>query len=256
MKIIVFVKQVLDPEAKITLGDYGSLVLEERFNLNYLDEFAVEEALRIKERTQDTNVLVATLGPKKATEALRTCIALGVDRALLLETQKYEMLDPSFVARVLAKFAEGEGFDLILCGERAMDDENGVVGSLLAAYLGIPFFGSVTKLDFEGEGKVVAECELDGTSFVYEAKLPVVVSVRKGINEPRVPAVTGVMKAMKAQIPTLSVEGFSEGYTPRTQVVNYELPQKRGKVKIVEGSTPEEKVKGLIRLLREEAKVL
>lgn len=256
MKVIVLVKQVLDPEAKISLGEGGSVVFEERFNLNYLDEFAVEEALRIKEASEGVSVTAVTLGPKKAIEALRTCIAMGVERAFLLEVQKYEMLDPSLVAKVLSKFAQNEGFDLILCGERAMDDENGVVGSLVAANLGVPFLGSVTKITLADGSRIVAECEMDGTSSVYETMLPAVVSVRKGINEPRVPAVTGVMKAMRASIPTIDASSLLEGYASKVHVVSYELPKRRGKVKIVEGKTPEEKVKNLIQLLREEAKVL
>ncbi len=256
MKILTFVKQILDSEAKISLKeDKRSLNFEERFSLNFFDEFAIEEAVRIKEKISNCEVVAISLGSKKAQEVLRTAIAMGADKAVLIETERYEILDPSYTAKVLSAFAQREGFHMIICGERAMDDENGVTGALVGGYLKIPYVGSVVRLEIEGEGKAVAESEINGSFCLYEVTLPAVFSVRKGINEPRVPSVTGVMKAMKMKIPVLEVSSLSPP-TSKTQIESYDFPEKRPQVKIIEGATPEEKVKKLITLLREEAKVI
>lgn len=256
MKILVFIKQILDPEAKINLkADKSSLEFEERFNLNFFDEFAIEEALRIKERVSQSEVVAISFGSKKAIEALRTAIAMGADRAILIEAEKYQIFDPLFSAKVLSESARREGFDMIFCGERAMDDENGMTGAIVAEYLKVPYVGSVMEIKLTEEKKAFVKSEIDGAYFLYEVELPAVFSVRKGINEPRVPQVTGVMKAMKAKIPTVSLDSIGP-ISPKTQILSYELPGKRPPVKIVEGSTPQEKVKNLLKLLKEEAKVL
>lgn len=256
MRIIVFVKQILDSEAMISVKeDKKSFQFEERFSLNFFDEFAVEEALRIKEKVKDCEVLAVSLGPKKAQDVLRTSIAMGVDRVALIESERYSILDPTYTAKVLSGFAKKEGFDMILCGERAMDDENGIVGVLLAEYLKVPYVGSVIKMELKDSRGITVNSEMDGGLFVYDVDLPAVFSVRKGINEPRVPNVTGVMKAMRAQIPSYEPSSFGV-FSPKTEIVEYHSPGKRPPVKIIEGKTPEEKVKKLISLLKEEAKVL
>ncbi|MCX7856409.1 MAG: electron transfer flavoprotein subunit beta/FixA family protein [Deltaproteobacteria bacterium] len=258
MKILVFVKQVLDSEAKINIqDDKKSLDFEERFSLNFFDEFAIEEAIRVKEKVKNCEVVAVSLGSRKAQEVLRTSIAMGVDRAVLIETEKYNIWDPYFTAKVLSGFAEKEGFNLIFCGERAMDDENGVVGVLIAENLKIPYVGSVVKIEVMDTNKVVVDSEIDGSFFGYEVELPALFSLRKGINEPRVPAITGVMKAMRAQIAFVDPYSLlSIPLTQKTEIVRFEFPGKRPAVKIIEGQSPEEKVKKLISLLKQEAKVI
>lgn len=256
MKILVLVKQILDSEAKINIReDKKSIEFEERFNLNFFDEFAIEEALRIKEKVNDCEVVSVSFGSKKAQEALRTSIAMGADRAILIEAERYGIFDPSYTAKVLSSFSKNESFDMILCGERAMDDENGVIGALVAEYLKVPYVGSVIKMELSDQKKVIVTSEINGGFFVYEIDLPAVFSLRKGINEPRVPAITGVMKAMKFKIPSFDPASLCS-FSPRTQIVRYDFPGKRPAVKIIEGATPEEKVKKLISLLKEEAKVI
>ncbi|MCS7280315.1 MAG: electron transfer flavoprotein subunit beta/FixA family protein [Desulfobacterota bacterium] len=254
--MLVFVKQILDSEAKLSIKDDGkSIDYEERFSLNFFDEFAIEEAIRIKEKWQSCEIVAVSYGPKKAQEVLRTAIAMGGDRGILIEAQTYGIGDPGYTAKILATFAKNEGFDMILCGERAMDDENGIMGVLVAESLDVPYVGSVVKMEFEDEKTVTVDSEIDGELLSYKVELPAVFSLRKGINEPRVPAITGVMKAMRAQIPSIEPTSLISA-SPRTVILGYEPPPKRPAVKIIEGKTPKEKVTKLVALLKEEAKAL
>jgi electron transfer flavoprotein beta subunit len=258
VNILVFIKQVADTEARIVIaGDKKSLEIENKYAMNFFDEFAVEEALRLKEKISGTEVTVCAYGPHKAIEALRTAIAMGADRAFLLDSTGYTESDPLFIAGALSAFARKEGFDLIFSGRQAIDDENGAIGPMIAEFLNIPHISAVTRVDV-ADGKVVVEHDGEAGKETMEALLPALLTAQKGLNEPRVPLITGVMKAMKASIPvvdlpSLGIEGSS---APAIRVLSYETPPKRPAVKIVEGATGEEKVKNLIRLLKDEARAL
>lgn len=263
MKILVFIKQVADTEARILIkSDKTSLEIENKYNMNFFDEFAVEEAIKIKEKSKETLVAVCTYGPKRAIEALRTAIAMGVDQAFLLDNNSLNGDDPLITAKILAGFAKQGGFDFILCGRQAIDDESSNIGAMVAEFLGIPHVSSIMKLDIIDEKKALVESEIEGGRETIEVQLPALFTVQKGMNEPRVPLITGVMKAMKANIPL--IDPYSLGLTremidtcaAKTNVLYYETPQDRPPVRIIEGNTPEEKVKALITILKEEAKVL
>jgi electron transfer flavoprotein beta subunit len=263
VNILVFIKQVADTEARIIIkGDQKSLEIENKYNINFFDEVAVEEAIRIKERIKDSQVTVCTYGTKKAVEALRTAIAMGADQAFLLDNTNLENHDPLIIAKILSSFAKREGFDLILCGRQAIDDENANIGAITAEFLGIPHVSAILKLEIIDEKKVRVESELEGGREVVEVQLPALLTTQKGLNEPRVPLITGVMKAMKAAIP--SIDPCSLGIAKedintdasRVIVLSYEPPKKRPPVKIIEGETPEEKVKNLMKVLKEEAKAI
>lgn len=263
MNIMVFVKQVADTEARISVkSDKKSLEIENKYNMNFFDEFALEEALRIKSKVKDSQITVCTYGAKKAVEALRTAIAMGADRAFLLDNTGLDTDDPLIVSRILAGFAKQEGFDLILCGRQAIDDENANIGAMTAEFLGIPHVSAIMKFDIIDEKNVKVEAEIESGKATYEAQLPALFTTQKGINEPRVPLITGVMKAMKANIPVVDPSSLSldkemlGAAASRISILNFDTPQGRPAVKIVEGETPEEKVKGLIKILKEEAKVL
>jgi len=260
---MVFVKQVADTEARISVkSDKKSLEIENKYNMNFFDEFALEEALRIKSKVKDSQITVCTYGAKKAVEALRTAIAMGADRAFLLDNTGLDTDDPLIVSRILAGFAKQEGFDLILCGRQAIDDENANIGAMTAEFLGIPHVSAIMKFDIIDEKNVKVEAEIESGKATYEAQLPALFTTQKGINEPRVPLITGVMKAMKANIPVVDPSSLSldkemlGAAASRISILNFDTPQGRPAVKIVEGETPEEKVKGLIKILKEEAKVL
>jgi electron transfer flavoprotein beta subunit len=263
LKILVFIKQVADTEARILIkSDKKSLEIENKYNMNFFDEFAVEEAVSIKEKTGGTWVAVCTYGSKRAIEALRTAIAMGADQAFLLDNTGLDSDDPLITAKILAGFAKQEGFDFILCGRQAIDDESSNIGIMAAEFLGIPHVSSIMKLDILDGNRALAESEIEGGRETIEVQLPALFTTQKGINEPRVPLITGVMKAMKADIPL--IDPCSYGLTremidagaAKTNVLYYDTPQGRPPVKIIEGATPEEKVKGLIKVLKEEAKAL
>ena len=256
MNILVFIKEVADTEAKIVIrDDKHGLEIENKYVMNFFDEFAVEEALRIKEKIKESVVTACTFGPLRAVEVLRTAIAMGADRAFLIDKTGLDD-DPLVAAEVLSAFARKEGFDLILTGRQAMDDENAAIGPMSAELLDIPHVSAAMKLTVIGN-KVLVESEAEGGRETTEVALPALVTAQKGLNEPRVPLITGVMKAMKAVIGT--VKPADLGITPapsRIVVFSYESPPKRPPVKIVEGETGEEKVKNLVRLLKDEARVL
>lgn len=264
MNILVCIKQVADTEARILLkSDKKSLEIENKYNMNFFDEFAVEEAIRIKNKIKDSQITVCTYGTKKAVEALRTAIAMGADRAFLLDNTGLDSDDPLITSKILANFAKQEGFDLMFCGRQAIDDENANIGAMIAELLGIPHVSAVLKFDIIDEKKVRVESEIEGGKETLEVQLPALFTTQKGINEPRVPLITGVMKAMKASITVVdpsTFEGLSKELIDMTaskiSILTYETPKGRPAVKIVDGETPGEKVKSLINILKEEAKVL
>ena len=256
MNIIVFIKQVADSEARIVIsGDHKSIEIENKYVMNFFDEFAVEEALRIKEKLKESVVTVVSYGSPKASEALKTAIAMGADKAFLIDGSAVPHDDPLFKAGMLSAFVKKEGFDLILAGRQAIDDESAAVGPMAAELLNIPHVSAATKLDIL-DGKILVEHDAEGGKETVEVELPALITAQKGLNEPRVPLITGVMRAMKTTVPVIDPETLGIPSEGRVRVLSYESPPKRPPVTIVEGETPGEKVKNLIRLLKEEARVL
>jgi electron transfer flavoprotein beta subunit len=263
VNILVFIKQVADTEARIIIGgDNKTLEIENKYAVNFFDEFAIEEAIKIKEKIKGSTITICTYGPQRATEALRTAIAMGADRAFLIDSANYESDDPLVVAEILAAFAKKEGFDCILCGRQAMDDENANIGAMTAEFLDIPHANRITKLDVLEGGKVRVESEIEGGKRVLDITLPVLLTTQKGLNEPRVPLMTGVMRAMKTEIIKIDPASLDvpketlEKTASKTVVFSYEAPPQRPPVKIVDGETPEEKAKALIKALRDDAKII
>lgn len=263
MNILVFIKQVADTEARIMIkSDNKSLEIENKYNLNFFDEFAVEEAIRLKNKFKESKILVCTYGGKKAIEALRTTIAMGADQAFLIDNTDLDTDDPLITAKVLAGFAKREGFDIILCGRQAIDDENGAIGAMVAEFLNIPHVSAIMKLEPKDEKHMIVERDVEAGRETIEVELPALFTTQKGINEPRVPLITGVMKAMKANIPAADPTTFGLKKeelikeASKIETLFYETPKARPPVKIIDGETPQEKVKKLVRLLKEEAKVL
>ena len=260
MNILVFIKQVADAEATVSISSEKMLDMENKFVINFFDEFAIEEALGIKEAVSGSQVTVCTFGPQRAIEALRTAIAMGADNAVLIDGSAMAYDNPLTISQVLASFALKNGFDVILCGRQAIDDENAIIGTMVAELLKIPHVSRITKLDILGNTRVKVESDIEGGKGLFEVVLPALFTTQKGLNEPRVPLITGVMKAMRTEISVIDPEqlGFSKEVLSGNSdliISSYELPPKRQPVKIIEGASPGEKVKELIRLLREEAKV-
>jgi len=252
LKIAVCIKRVPDSETRVKIAPDGKSLDEAgvKFILNPYDEFAVEEALRRKEQAGSGEVVVFSLGPPAAQETIRAALAMGADRGVLLQVEGIPT-DGLAVARALAAELKDGAFDLILFGKIAIDDCNHQVGPMVAELLGLPCVTSVSHLDIAG-GKGVAEREIEGGIEVCEFPLPAVLTVDKGLNEPRYPALKGIMAAKKKPMdikPAAPAAG-----TVGIEVVALTLPPERKEGKIVgEGvaAIPE-----LVRLLREEAKVL
>jgi|SRR3989339_324457 len=259
MNIVVLVKQIPDPEALVAIGGDGvSLAIEPKFAMNVFDEFAIEEALRIKAR-HTGKVRVIALGSGKAIEVLRTGIAMGADEALLLEDEAFLDGDGYATAFVLSRAIAQEPFDIILCGRQAIDDDRGEVGQMVAQFLGLPHVGGIVKLDVT-DGRAVAEVAVEGGQETVEVPLPALFTAQKGLNEPRVPLITGVMKAMKAQIARLTAAdlGLAPAQAGRSgakvKVVQYSLPKKKPAVQIISGE-PREAAMEAVRILMDVEKV-
>jgi electron transfer flavoprotein beta subunit len=244
MKIAVCIKRVPDSETRVKIGSDGKRLDEAgvKFVLNPYDEFAVEEGLRRGE------VTVVSLGPAAAQETIRTALAMGADRGVLLQTDAAPA-DGFVTAQALAAELKGGGWDLILFGKMAIDDYNQQVGPMVAELLGLPCVTAVAHLDIDGT-RGVAEREIEGGIEVVEFPLPAVLTTDKGLNEPRYPALKGIMAAKKKPLEVKPVQLAAGGI----EVVALTPPPERKEGKIVgEGAAA---VPELVRLLREEAKVL
>ena len=259
MNIVVLAKQVPDPEAIVDIRSDGSgLEIEPKFATNLFDEFALEEALRQREK-HGGKVRVITLGGGKATEVLRTGIAMGADEALLLDDPSFLGGDGFATALALSRAIQKEPFDLVICGRQATDDDCGEVGPMVAQFLKLPHVGGITKLDIS-DGKATAESPVEGNKTVVEVPLPAVFTTTKGLNEARVPLITGVMKAMKVQIPKitpaelgLSQEELGKNAS-KVRIERYLPPKKRTGVHLILGNAKEAAAEA-VRILADEVRV-
>jgi len=250
MKIAVCIKRVPDSETRVKISSDGKSLDEAgvKFVLNPYDEFAVEEALRRKEKAGSGEVVVYSLGPAAAQETIRTALAMGADRGVLLQVDKIPA-DPYETAKLIAAALKPETWNLIFFGRMAIDDYHHQVGPEVAQLLDLPCVTAVSHLDIEGT-KGVAEREIEGGIEVLEFPLPAVVTVDKGLNEPRYPALKGIMAAKKKPLEVKPVEPGAGSL----EIVALTPPPERKEGKIVgEGAAA---VGELVRLLREEAKVL
>lgn len=260
MNIVVLVKQVPDPESIVAVAGNGTkLDIEQKFALNLFDEFAIEEALRIKEK-HTGKVKVITMGGGKAIDALRTGIAMGADEAFLLEDAEFLDGDGYSTAFALSKAISKDPFDIILCGKQAIDHDRGEVGQMVAQFLDLPHVGSILKLDISA-GVAIAECAIEGGKETVEVKLPAVFTTQKGLNEPRVPLITGVMKAMKVQVPRLKPSDIGVSSQEigikgsKVKIEKYLPPKKRPPMQIISGE-PQQAAVEAVRILMEVERVL
>jgi electron transfer flavoprotein beta subunit len=205
VKIVVCIKQVPDTEAEVKWDLQKGILKREDIDAitNPFDEFALEEALLTKEK-YDAEIVVITMGPDKATDVLRTALALGVDQVFHVNDPALAGSDTKGTSYALAKAIEKVGgVDVVFCGKQSTDGSTGMVSSEIAARLGwsqLSFVGKVVEIDAAGK-KIKVERAIEGGNEVVEGKLPAVVSVLKGINEPRLPNLMGIRKAAKVQIP-------------------------------------------------------
>ena len=263
MKIIVCIKQVLDTAAKIEIQDQKVVSPGSPLIMNPYDEFAVEEAIRIKTALPESEIIVFSLGPDSVKETLKRALAMGADQAVHISDPLFEGLDNSLVAKVLAKAIQRQTFDLVLCGRQAVDDDMAQIGPALAVLLEIPFITVVTQLQFSEDFQTAdITRQVEGGSEIRKNRpLPFLVTCQKGLNEPRLPSLKGIMAAKKKEIQNLAASDLGlneELLDPRNNKlheVKLSLPPERKKGIILEGSD-EDIAKQLATIIREEEKII
>ena len=248
MKVLVAVKRVIDYNVKprVKMDGSGVDLMNVKMSMNPFDEIAVEEAIRLKEKGVATEIVAVSIGPAKAQETLRTALAMGADRAILVQTD--EEVEPLAVAKILAKIAEGEQPQLVILGKQAIDDDNNATGQMLAALLGWPQGTFASKVEVAGDATVTRE--VDGGLETVKLKLPAVVTTDLRLNEPRYASLPGIMKARKKELKEIPLADLGVDATPKTKVVKLETPPKRSAGRKV-GSVQE-----LVQVLHNEAKVI
>jgi len=256
MNILVLIKQV--PEIALIKVDEAAneVVLPQGPGVvNPHDEFAVEEGLRLKEKS-DGKCVVMTVGGERAESALRACLALGVDDAYLLNDESFEKSDPQAIARILAAGLKKYGdFDLVLAGKQAVDSDSSQVPGALAGIIDLPQAMFVKKIEKIGDGKATLFRITEEGYDTVEVSLPAIVSVIKEINEPRLPSLKGKMAAKKKTITKwsasdLGLDGSGVGEKSATKTVKVSPPPPRSKGEFIEGETPEEIADKLFDKLR------
>ena len=255
MKIYVLVKQVPDTETNIKID--GAKVGESgvKWIVSPFDEHALEESLRLKDKTGGTITAVA-LGPQRCQEALRTAYALGVDNAVHIKDDSYDVLDVSYAAGVLASFLKAEGADIVLAGHIAIDSQSSSVPAMIAEAMGCANINNAIELSLDGD-KVRAKREIEGGTAIMTTTKPVVVSAAKNLNDPRYPSLKGIMASKKKKIEERAVADVLGGATvPRITVVSLEAPPARPAGRVLDGADPKAKAAALVKVLREEAKVI
>jgi len=262
MNVVVCIKQVPSSEARIQVGKDGQSIdrTDVELVVNPYDEYAIEEGLRTREKFGGT-LTVITVGPTKAEEALRTSLALGADRALIIKDGSLTGGDSYGLARILAGAIRPLGADLVLCGKVSIDVENHGVGVALAEVLGLPHVSVLSKVEWVDEKHLRAHREIEGGTEVLEVELPAVLTANKGLNEPRYPSLPGIMKAKRKPIDELgaSALGLDPGTVgqaaARIEVTALVPPPMKTEGKRWTGE-PRQAVVEVLQALREEKKLL
>ena len=258
MKIAVCIKQVPDTETRIRIAPDGKGIVESDVNwiVSPYDEFAIEEALKIKE-AKGGEVVLVSLGPDRVQSALRSGLAMGADSALHLKDPLFEQTDTLGTAWALATALKPQAPDLILMGQQGVGGDNAQVPGLVAEILDLPQVTMAVKIELQ-DGKATIEREIEGAHETWDVTLPAVVSAQKGLNEPRYASLKGIMAAKKKLIETKGAADLGltpEQLAPKVRVMALERPPSRSAVKMIEGNA-DTQVKELLRLLHEEAKVI
>jgi len=253
MKVLVPVKRVIDYNVKVRVKADGSGVdlANVKMSMNPFDEIAVEEAIRLKEAGKAEEVIVVSIGVKQAQETLRTALAMGADRAILVTATEdvQQDIEPLAVAKILAAVAKEEGAGLVIAGKQAIDNDMNATGQMLAALLGWAQATFASELAVEGDHAVVTR-EVDGGLQTIKVKMPAIVTVDLRLNEPRYASLPNIMKAKKKQLDEKTAADYGVDVTPRLTVIKTVEPGTR-KAGVKVGSVDE-----LIAKLKDEAGVI
>ena len=249
MKILVAIKRVPDPATAIRVLPDGSGIATDNIKwvINPFDEIAIEEALRIKEKQGAGEVVLITIGQSAWQEQLRTGLAMGADRAILIKND--EPLDALALARILAKVAAGENPDLILLGKQAIDDDSNQVGQTLAEMLGWPQATFASKVEI-ADKKVTVVREVDGGLETTGFSLPAVITSDLRLNEPRYASLPGIMKARKKEMKEIPAESLGVDLAPKLKIKSMAAPPKR------QGGRKVGSIQELVQVLHTEAKII
>ena len=249
MKILVAVKRVVDYNVKVRPNADNSNVelANVKMSVNPFCEIAVEEAVRLKEKGVATEIIAVTVGTMQSQEQLRTCLALGADRAILVETD--QPLEPLAVAKCIKAIYDEEQPDMVLMGKQAIDGDNNQTGQMLASMLGCAQGTFASEVNVT-EGNVAVTREIDGGLQTLNLKLPAVITTDLRLNEPRYASLPNIMKAKQKPLATRSTEELGVDVSPRTQLLGVELPaQRQVGIKVSD-------VAQLVDKLKNEAKVI
>ncbi len=257
MNIYVLVKRTFDTEEKIVVKN-GEIVDDgAEFIINPYDEYAIEEAITVRDE-HGGEVTVVTIGDEEAEKQLRTALAMGADKAVLINTEDdLDEMDEFTVAKVLAGYLEEQDVDLILAGNVAIDGGSGQVGPRVAEMLGINYVTTITKLDIDGTDVDIVR-DVEGDSEVIKTSLPLLVTAQQGLNEPRYPSLPGIMKAKKKPLEELELDDLDideDDVEAKTETVDIFLPAEKEAGRILEGELADQ-VSELVSLLKNEAKVI
>lgn len=257
MNLYVLIKRTFDTEEKISIlngsiGDDGA-----EFIINPYDEYAIEEAIRLRD-VHGGEVTVVTVGTDEAQKQLRTALAMGADKAVLI-TSEEEMSegDPFTTARILTEYLKDKKADLILAGNMTIDGGSGQVGPRVAEGLGIPCITTITKIEISGSDVQITQ-DLEGDSQKVSTSLPLLVTCQQGLNEPRYPSLPGIMKAKKKPLEELELDDLSleeDDAAPKTKTIELFMPPPKAAGRILQGELAGQ-VNELVTLLRSEAKVI
>ncbi|MGZ4159875.1 MAG: electron transfer flavoprotein subunit beta/FixA family protein [Neobacillus sp.] len=257
MNIYVLMKRTFDTEEKISIS--GGKINEDgaEFIINPYDEYAVEEAIQVRD-ANGGEVTVVSVGNEETEKQLRTALAMGADKAVLINIEdEVENGDQFTTAKILAEFLKDKDVDLILGGNVAIDGGSGQVGPRVAELLNIPYVTTITKLEIDGS-KVTVTRDVEGDSEVIETSLPLLVTAQQGLNEPRYPSLPGIMKAKKKPLDELELDDLDleeDDVEAKTKTIEIYLPPKKEAGKVLAGDLTDQ-VKELVQLLHTEAKVI
>jgi electron transfer flavoprotein beta subunit len=249
MKVLVPIKRVVDYNVKVRAKSDGSDVdiANVKMSVNPFDEIAVEEAVRLKEAGKVTEIIALTIGPEKAQEQLRTAMAIGADRGILVKTD--DRVEPLAVAKTIKYFVEKESPDLVLMGKQAIDGDYNQTGQMLAALLGWPQATFASKVDLDG-GSAKVTREIDGGLETLEVQTPAIITTDLRLNEPRYAKLPDIMKAKKKQLDVVEPSETGVDFGTRLEIVKVnDPPVRQGGVKVAS-------VDELVDKLKNEAKVL
>ena len=257
MNIYVLLKRTFDTEEKITLSNGKINEDGAECIINPYDEYAVEEAIVVRD-AQGGEVTVISVGSEEAEKQLRTALAMGADKAVLINTEEdLDESDQYTTSKIIAEYLKDKSADLIIAGNVAIDSGSGQVGPRVAELLNIPYITTITKLEIDGTTATIVR-DVEGDSEIIETSLPLLVTAQQGLNEPRYPSLPGIMKAKKKPLEELELDDLDldeDDVEAKTKTIEIFLPAKKEEGRILEGDIQDQVIE-LVGLLHSEAKVI